>query len=51
MFVSAVIDAKKVHSGGVPYGGGGAGGPQGNPGGTGQTGSGGALFIYENIGE
>ena len=51
LFVSAVIDAKKVHSGGVPYGGGGAGGPQGNPGGTGQTGSGGALFIYENIGE
>ena len=51
LFASAVNEAKKVHSGGVPYGGGGTGGPQGNPGGSGGVGAAGALFIYENIGE
>jgi len=50
-FADASSDAKKIYSGGVPYGAGGNGGPRMNPGGGGSTGDHGALMIYENTGQ
>jgi len=50
-FADATADAKKIYSGGVPYGSGGTGGSRMNPGGAGTVGDHGALMIYENTGE